>query len=179
MNEQVETVVRQIRERAENLYLTRQLLCTEAVLVAMNQALDGGLTEEQAVGLASGLTVGLGESGCLCGALSGAVLALGLLLGGGNPYKHRKAIRSAGKELHDAFKSKFKSSCCRVLTKKVKENGKAHFEQCAQLTGEAAEMAARLILERRPELMGSVDTKYLSRMDSTVSGTFKTLLRRI
>ena len=179
MNEQVETTVRQIRERAENLYLTRQLLCTEAVLVAMNQALDGGLTEDQAVGLASGLTVGLGDSGCLCGALSGAVLALGLLLGGGKPYKHRKDIRSATKELHDAFKSKFKSSCCRVLTKKVKENGKAHFEQCVQLTGEAAEMAARLVLERRPELLGSVDTKYLSRMDSTVSGTIKTFLRRI
>ncbi|MBI4772655.1 MAG: C_GCAxxG_C_C family protein [Deltaproteobacteria bacterium] len=179
VSEQVETVVLQIRERAESLYRTRQLLCTEAVLVAMNRSLGGGLTEAQAVGLASGLTVGLGESGCLCGALSGAVLALGLLLGGAKPYKQRKEVRTAAKELHDAFTSKFKSSCCRILTRKVKGNDKAHFDQCAQLTGEAAEMAARLVLSRRPELLASAETEYLSRKDSPAFGLIRSLVRRL
>ncbi len=34
-----------IGKRAENLYLTGQLLCSEAVLVVMNRGLGGGLPE--------------------------------------------------------------------------------------------------------------------------------------
>lgn len=44
-----EQLIAQITERARNLYQTRQLLCTEAVVVALNHGLDGGLTDAQAV----------------------------------------------------------------------------------------------------------------------------------
>ena len=39
-----EPPVARIKERARNLYLTRQLLCTEAVVMALNNSLDGGLS---------------------------------------------------------------------------------------------------------------------------------------
>ncbi len=42
---QTEAVTAQIRERARNLFETRQMLCTEAVVVTLNNGLDGGLTE--------------------------------------------------------------------------------------------------------------------------------------
>lgn len=58
-----------IAERAGNLYLTGQLLCSEAVLVVVNRGLGGGLPEETAIRLASALPAGLGDSGCTCGAL--------------------------------------------------------------------------------------------------------------
>jgi hypothetical protein len=76
-----EALVANIRERARNLYQTRQMLCTEAVVAALNHGLHGGLTDAQATAMAAPFSAALGDSGCLCGALSGAVMASGLLIG--------------------------------------------------------------------------------------------------
>ncbi len=42
-------------ERAKNLYLTGQLLCSEAVLVVLNKELGGGLSDDTAIRLGSAL----------------------------------------------------------------------------------------------------------------------------
>lgn len=68
-----------VRDKARALYRSRRLMCSEAILTAVNEVFAGGLTERQAVALASALPVGLG-GGCLCGALGGAAVALGLTL---------------------------------------------------------------------------------------------------
>jgi hypothetical protein len=81
-----EALIAQIKKRAENLYLTRQMLCAEAVVVTLNKALNGGLSEAQAVAVAAPFSIALGDSGCICGALSGAVLACGLFVGKDQPY---------------------------------------------------------------------------------------------
>lgn len=171
-----DALVARIRERARNLYETRQLLCTEAVVSALNHGLKGGLTDAQAIALAAPFSMALGESGCLCGALSGAVLASGLLLGGDRPYRHRKSMRDTSRRLHDAFKAANGATCCRVLSKKVRHDKTAHFRQCADLTAQAAEMAARMVLEKRPELIGQVDNGYLAKRQSAIGGTFMRLV---
>ena len=152
-NPEIEDLVSRLKAHARNLYETRQLLCSEAVLVALNQGLSGGLTEEQAVAMAAPFCVAMGDSGCLCGALSGAVLAAGLFVGNHRPYASRREMRESGRALHNAFRTANGATCCRVLSKPVKHDKKAHFSQCAGFTAEAAEMAARLILEKRPELI--------------------------
>ena len=170
-------LVFQIRARAENLYTSRQFLCSEAILAAMNQGLGGGLTEDQAVGLAAGLAIGLGDSGCLCGALGGAILAVGLFLGQSKAHRYRREIRQAANELHRLFKERHRSTCCRVLSREVKDDPVAHFRQCANLTGDGAEWAARLVLERRPHLAGQAHPDYLARRDGRWPGRLKWLLR--
>jgi len=55
-----EQLISQITERARNLYQTRQLLCTEAVVVALNHGLDGGLTDAQVVAMAAPFLRGTG-----------------------------------------------------------------------------------------------------------------------
>jgi hypothetical protein len=77
---EAEALITAISSRAQNLYLTRQLLCTEAVVVALNHGLNGGLSEAQAVAMAAPFCAAMGESGCSCGALSGAEMACGLFL---------------------------------------------------------------------------------------------------
>jgi len=171
-----EAVIARIGERARNLYETRQLLCTEAVVSALNHRLQGGLTDAQATALAAPFSVALGESGCLCGALSGAVLASGLLLGRDRPYRHRKSMRDTSRQLHDAFKAANGATCCRVLSRKVRHDKKAHFQQCADLTAQAAEMAARMVLEKRPELIGQVDNGFLAKQQSAIGGTLLRLV---
>ncbi len=168
-------LARTIGKRAENLYLTGQLLCSEAILAVMNRGLRGGLPEGTDIRLTSALPIGIGESGCTCGALSGAALALGLFLGRDRPGTNGKQAMAAANLLHNRFKRLFGSTCCRVLTQKVKHNQKDHFKQCAEITGQTAGLAALLILEKRPELADNADLGYLEATDSWLGSKLKQL----
>ena len=168
-----------IGEKAENLFLSKQMLCTEAVVSALNDGLHGGLSQGQAAALTAGFTEGLGGSGCLCGAVSGAVMALGLFLGKGQNHAARGKVQKAAKQVHDEFKQAHRSTCCRVLSRPVKDDAKAHFQQCARFSGQAAEMAARIILEKRPELAGQADSDFLDRRQNSLTGRVKSLLRKV
>lgn len=175
---ETENLVIRLKDHARNLYETRQLLCTEAVLVALNRGLDGGLTEDQAVTMAAPFCVAMGDSGCLCGALSGAVLAAGLFMGNDRPYSHRKDMRESGMALHNTFVAVNGATCCRVLSKEVKHDKKAHFNHCANLTAGAAEMAVRLILEKRPDLIPVGGSRPWPRHHSQFTGFAAKIFRR-
>jgi hypothetical protein len=54
-----------IGARAKNLFLSRQMYCSEAVLVTLNQGLRGSLEEYQALALAAPFSEGVGKSGCI------------------------------------------------------------------------------------------------------------------
>ena len=170
-----EALIAGIRERARNLYETRQMLCTEAVVAAMNHGLHGGLTDAQAMAMAAPFSVALGDSGCLCGALSGAVMASGLLLGKDRPHRYRQDMRDSARQLHDTFKRVNGATCCRVLSKPVRHDRKAHFRQCADLTAQAAEMTARLVLRERPDLVERADNEFLNRRQNAISGALSRL----
>ncbi len=164
---ETEAAARLIGRRAENLYRTRQLFCSEAVLYVINRALAGGLADEAAIGLGSSLAYGMGGAGCTCGALSGAQMALGLFLG-----RDRlagpgvKSAQAAGREMQARFQAGHGSSCCRVLSKKLEDDKKALFDHCAMLTGWAAAETARMILFARPELVERADPAFLTAKES-------------
>jgi len=167
-----------VEKRAANLFLTRQLQCAEAVMVVLNQGLGGDLPPGMAVRLASALPEGLGRRGCLCGALNGGALAIGLFLGREGPgYGNGKTARRAVGQLHDQFKACFKGTCCRVLTKSVVYGSDGHFRHCARMTGTAARLTAAIILAHSPELMKTVDWGYLSRQESRMAAEVKKLAR--
>jgi C_GCAxxG_C_C family probable redox protein len=172
-----EALVELVKAKARNLFLTRQLQCAQAVLCTLNEGLRGGLRRDVAARLASGLAEGLGGSGCLCGALSGGVLALGLFMGNGG----RSLLNASGSSystalLHREFAERFGSACCKVLSKKVRRDAKAHFDQCADLTGAAAEIASRIILESKPHLAKTADLEYLTTKDSMITGVLNRIL---
>ena len=164
-SEAIEGLIGELKERSRNLYLSRRLLCSEAVLVTLNNGLNGGLTEDQAVAMAAPFAIAMGDSGCICGALSGAVLACGLFLGGNRPYRHRWEMRESARHLHDEFKKSGGATCCRVLSRHVRDDKKAHYMQCADLTAEATGMAARLILEKRPDLLLQTNQAFLDKRE--------------
>ncbi|MCF8033911.1 MAG: C-GCAxxG-C-C family protein [Desulfarculaceae bacterium] len=153
---------RLLADKAKDLFASGHMLCTPAVVTALNQGLGGGLSPEVVNNLTAGLGNGLGGAGCLCGAVSGGTLSLGLFLGNGKAGgRTAKSVATASHELHDQFKKERGSTCCRVLSKKVKHDAKAHMAQCAELTRRAAEMAATAILATRPELAAQADLDYL------------------
>ena len=130
-----------------------------------------------AIGIASGFSEGIGGAGCICGAFSGGLMALGLFLGrqGLNAGGSRK-ILAKSKALHDRFRSQFGSPCCRILTKRIRHDERALFKHCAKQTGEAAELAARVILESRPDLAQQADWDFLSTQDTRLAAGLNRLL---
>ncbi|NNF99804.1 MAG: C_GCAxxG_C_C family protein [Desulfobacteraceae bacterium] len=174
---QAEALITQIKKCAGNLYQTRQLLCTEAVVVTLNKALNGGLSDAQAIAVAAPFSIALGDSGCICGALSGAVLACCLLAGNDQPYHYRRRMRKSARRLHDAFKTTNGATCCRVLTRNNRHDRQNRFQQCAHLTAGAAEMAARLILYQRPELIRYTENGFLHKTDTKIGAMMTRLFR--
>jgi C_GCAxxG_C_C family probable redox protein len=159
-----------IRQRTFNLMSTGRMMCSEAVLSVLNQGLGGGLPPDVAMKVASGFPEGIGSSGCTCGALTGGVIAMGLFLSQGNSNSicRRKAMAASG-WLHHDFKSRFGSTCCRVLIKNGSSEIPHHFEACCDRGGWAAEHAARMILAERPELSPMADHAFLRRKDSRIA----------
>lgn len=173
------TLTSELAEKAENLYRTRQHLCADAILLAFNDALGGGLTEQQAVGLTSGLSMGQGDSGCLCGAVGGGALVLGLFLSEEGAYRNSAKVRTAVNALHQRFKFVHKTTCCRVLTKAVKDDEAAHFDQCARFTYDAARMTADILFQCRPELVERANGDFLASRDSVGVGLFHRIWNRL
>ncbi len=125
-------------------YFRNGLYCSEAVLRAFNEVYRLGL-EESNYKIATGFGSGLGESGCACGAVTGAVMALGLISGRNKTYESERMVYLAVNELHKRFKEKTKAICCRVLTKNVKWNSAEHKITCENYVIEAARITDEII----------------------------------
>lgn len=173
-------LARQVGKRAENLFRTRQVWCGGAVLLALNEAFEGGLTEQQAVRAASGLGHGMGGSGCACGALTGAVVGLGCVLGHGRLAPRGDAtVLQASRELHERFAGEFGAACCRVLTRGLRQGSASQFDACAKRTGRTAELAARIAIEHRPELATGGGGTDVLRRDSKLRAWLKIAASRL
>jgi C_GCAxxG_C_C family probable redox protein len=125
------------RNRAEEMYRSGEFLCSEAVLLVANEFL-GKPMPDKIVKLASGFPVGMGMAGCVCGALSGGIMALGLKYGRTKPKAKTPGMFEASRELHDRFKSRRGHTCCRVLIRHLQMGSPEHIRQCTVITGEVA-----------------------------------------
>ncbi len=136
-----------IRTIAENYYAEGDFYCSEAIIKTIIDEF-GIDTSYDAIKMASGFPVGVGGKGCVCGAISGGVMAIGLVFGRSEAKDPavNKAMELSGL-LHDKFISLRKSTCCRVLTKGMNLGSSEHIKQCVMFTGDVAYEAARLIAE--------------------------------
>lgn len=122
--------INKIRETAENYYRNGDFFCSEAIVKTIKDEFELPISDE-IVAAASGFPIGIGGSGCTCGAVSGGVMALGLVFGRQAPRdpKVRKTMELT-KELHEKFRNNHKSLCCRILTKGLDMGSGEHKEQC-------------------------------------------------
>lgn len=89
--------------------------CAQAVLFALAAGL--GLDEATALKLASGFGAGLGRRQEICGAVTGAVMAIGLKHGQERPgdMEAKERAYALTRELMDRFRAEFGSCRCRDL----------------------------------------------------------------
>lgn len=127
------------------------LFCAESVLLALarRQGVDTGALG----GIATGFCSGVGRTAGMCGAVSGAVMALGLAYGRTQPGDSVEPSYSAARRLVAGFEAEFGSiNCAELLGCHIgtAEGQQAFREQrlgvrCRAYTKRAAEMAAALI----------------------------------
>lgn len=134
-----------IRTTAEEYYRDGDFFCSEAIVKVIKDEFELDIPDE-VVAMASGFPVGIGGSGCTCGAVAGGIMALGLFFGRTEAKDEKvKNAMALSKELHDFFKGKNRSTCCRVLTRGMKLGEKEHKDQCIYFTGLVAEHTAKMI----------------------------------
>ncbi|ADI02225.1 MAG TPA: C_GCAxxG_C_C family protein [Syntrophothermus lipocalidus] len=138
------------------------LNCAESVLKAI---LDTGVTDfpPEVVAMATGFGGGMGLSGNNCGALIGAVMAVGAVHGRKNPLEgefQERVDRLYGNPglyrffngLPHEFKAKFQYLDCAKLNENYPEwQDKERFRQCMKMVIEAAGMAMEYIIKGKEE----------------------------
>ncbi len=120
----------QCQAEAEQLYRSGKYHCAEAVLEVVRRHFAPDVPES-IVGAVSGFGGG-SSSGCICGAVSGGTVALGLVLA------DKKETTHLTKELHTWFKVKYGVTCCKI----IRQN---HKGVCPELTGEVAGKVAEML----------------------------------
>lgn len=144
-NGQVDARIEEARKRAGG-YFKEGYNCAEATLKTLNELLDLGLVP----GMEKMATVfggGMGRAGCLCGALAGGNMALGLVKGRTSPAGDRDAAYQAALELHRRFKEEFGSTCCRVLNPGSDYQSVEHKKRCLKYTGNGTGLVMGYLLE--------------------------------
>ena len=119
---------------AEALYRSGKYHCAEAVLETIRRNFAPE-TPDSIVATASGFGGGSG-AGCICGAVSGGTVAIGMIV------QDKKATSHLTRELHEWFKQQYGVTCCKV----IRANNPKGI--CPVLTGEVAGKIAEMLCRK-------------------------------
>lgn len=97
-------IVTRIENEAEQFFRSKKMNCAEAALAALKNHFRPDLPDE-ITHMATGFGGGSG-SGCICGAVVGATMAMGLVV-----TNDKKRLTSLTKELHKWFNTTFGAAC--------------------------------------------------------------------
>lgn len=138
-----------IKSTAEEYYRSGDFYCSEAVVKTIKDAFQIPVPDA-VIAAASGFPAGFGGAGCTCGAVAGGVMSLGLVFGRTAPKDSKvdKAMELS-RELHDSFKKRHKSTCCRKLTRYMIMGTSGQMKQCIAFTGDVARETAKIILREK------------------------------
>ncbi|MGM0472075.1 MAG: C-GCAxxG-C-C family protein [Bacillota bacterium] len=143
---QTDVEVNEVKEDAQAAFRSGEFFCSEAIVSTIRDHFELDISKRM-IAMASGFPVGVGKSKCICGAVSGAVMAVSYFFGRteGGDQRVERNLKLAN-ELHDSFQDKHGCLCCRVLTSGMDMESNEHKEQCISFTGEMAAKATEIIL---------------------------------
>ena len=110
-------------------YFDRGNNCAQSVLLANCEVASEDLLE-----IAKSFGAGIAGAKCLCGAVSGGVMALSLA-----------GVGKQSKLLVEAFRRQHRITCCSGLSKAFRWRSDEHRQNCRMLTVSAAEITARIL----------------------------------
>lgn len=133
------------RNKAGN-YFKEGYNCAEAVFLTYRELLAPEL-DPSLVSLMTGFGGGLGESGCMCGALTGSITALNMIKARSTNQTSRDEAYQLAREFTDKFTEKYGATCCRALNPYPFET-KEHLTNCLKITGNTSKMLAEFLEEK-------------------------------
>lgn len=139
----------QIQALAEEKFRAGTFFCSESVVSVLNQYMDYPYSEE-VVRLASSFPIGMGKAQCLCGAVSGGQMILGMAYGRTEGQPMDPKMFPVAKGLHDHVVKDYGATCCRVITRQwngddfASPERKAH---CIHITGDVARWVAERLID--------------------------------
>ena len=172
----------QVADRAEQVF-AQGYNCSQAVLLACGES--RGLAPELALRVGGAFGGGIGRQGGLCGAVSGAIMAIGLAYSKVKP--EDDAARERGyklaREFTERFTQKHGTTVCRDLIgcdmstpeglAKAKSLG-VHKNICPKFVRDAAAIVEELVArEAAADLKEAVKDKYGAVAESSLSGKHK------
>lgn len=120
--------------------------CAESILKTFNEMFNSPMSPE-ILKLATGFGGGLGHAGCICGALAGSTMVLGMLKGRNSTEESRDPSYEITKEFHDLFESKFGGTCCRSLNPYTFDTPE-HLRNCLKITGGTGKLLMEFLQEK-------------------------------
>ena len=105
--------------------------CAQAVYRATTGRRDPDIHK-----LAKAFGGGIGDSKCLCGAVTGGVMALAI---------NDRGARSG--ELVQAFRQEFKATCCAALSRSYEWKSREHLANCRRITERTAAIVAEMLAD--------------------------------
>jgi len=138
-------------EQAENAAAARYqegYWCAEAVVKTINDMAPDPFPDD-VTRLASGFCAGFGGSRCTCGALAGAVMAAGVLVGRRGPDDQWEPVYEFAGELRRRFVVDQKADTCDGIVTRIGDMGDPQrWAHCALLVGRCARWVVEIAEER-------------------------------
>ena len=130
---------------APKYFLEEGYSCSESFARA---AVELGLADEKIISIATSFSGGMG-SGCLCGAVAGAQMIIGLLHG----KTKDNTARALAKEFYQKFVEKHKVTCCKILTKNFSDfHSKERKEHCTNMVYDAAKILDEILEKTKQKI---------------------------
>jgi C_GCAxxG_C_C family probable redox protein len=142
----------QVSQRSLEL-IKSDYFCAESVLLAIAES--RGIQSDLIPRIATGFCSGISRTGSMCGAVSGAIMAVNLVAGRSSPPESLEPSYTLTQKLISQFEKQFGSVNCRPLIDcdLPTEEGQRYFfennlmERCYQYAEEATRMAISLMAE--------------------------------
>ena len=129
-------------------YMSSGFCCSESILMVTMESRTNPVSDDLPK-VATGLCGGLGGSHEeMCGALSGGVLAIGLLYGRTQPGVDVQFAKDLATEYRRRFVEEFGTANCGELLERFGEQNDS--DKCRRLTAAAAGILSDLLDERKP-----------------------------
>lgn len=125
------------RNKAGN-YFKEGYNCAEAIFLTYRELLAPEM-DANMVKLMTGFGSGVGETGCMCGALTGSIVALNMIKGRTTNQVSRDEAYQLAKDFTEKFTEKYGVTCCRALNPHPFET-KEHLVNCLKITGNTSKM---------------------------------------
>ncbi|WP_305768722.1 C-GCAxxG-C-C family (seleno)protein [Candidatus Epulonipiscium viviparus] len=151
----------QVYEAANYYYSTSDFYCAEAIIKTIRDTFEIDISD-QIITLATGSSKGISHAGCTCIAISGIVMALGMVFDRTDTIDADVSYTlDLAQKLHDRFCSQHPLPCHHISIRDLDPNLNTHTQQCIHFTCEIACEITRIICrDKNISIIDNINADY-------------------